>query len=65
MNLQIGERWFEIIVDPILDAAGQHAGAVHIVSDITERKRAENASANRRPARCRQRRIYVRSWPTR
>jgi PAS domain S-box-containing protein len=41
MDLQIGERWFEIIVDPILDAAGQHAGAVHIVSDITERKRAE------------------------
>jgi PAS domain S-box-containing protein len=41
MNLQIGERWFEVIVDPILDAAGQYAGAVHIVSDITERKRAE------------------------
>ena len=43
MDLQIGERWFEVTVDPILDAAGQFAGAVHIVSDITERKRVEDA----------------------
>ena len=40
-DMQIGANWFEIIVDPILDSAGQHAGAVHIVSDITERKQAE------------------------
>jgi PAS domain S-box-containing protein len=42
MELQIGKGWFEIIVDPILDAFGQYDGAVHIVSDITERKRAED-----------------------
>lgn len=42
-ELQEGERWFEVIVDPILDAAGRFAGAVHIVSDITERKSADNA----------------------
>lgn len=42
-ELQIGPRWFEITCDPILDAAGQYAGAVHIVSDITERRRAEQA----------------------
>jgi len=48
MDLQIGERWFEVIVDPILDAAGQYAGAVHIVSDITARKRAEEVLANER-----------------
>jgi PAS domain S-box-containing protein len=41
MELQIGEGWFQITVDPILDAAGRYAGAVHIVSDITERKQAE------------------------
>jgi PAS domain S-box-containing protein len=41
MDLQIGERWFEVIVDPIFDATGQYAGAVHIVSDITGRKQAE------------------------
>jgi PAS domain S-box-containing protein len=41
MERQEGERWFEVIVDPILDAAGRYSGAVHIVSDITDRKRAE------------------------
>jgi len=41
MDLQIGEGWFQVTVDPILDVAGQYAGAVHIVSDITDRKRAE------------------------
>ncbi|MBN1828239.1 MAG: PAS domain S-box protein, partial [Deltaproteobacteria bacterium] len=43
MQLHVGESWFEVIVDPILDGAGQFAGAVHIVSDITARKRAEEA----------------------
>ncbi len=41
MELQIGEAWFQIAVDPILDAAGRYVSAIHIVSDITERKRAE------------------------
>lgn len=41
MDLQIGEGWFEIAVDPFLDSAGQFSGAVHIITDITERKRAE------------------------
>ncbi|MBI5504519.1 MAG: PAS domain S-box protein [Deltaproteobacteria bacterium] len=36
-------RRLEVIVDPIFDAAGRWAGAVHIVSDITERKRVEEA----------------------
>ncbi len=38
MELKIGERWFEITVDPILDEGGQFDGAVHFVSDITEQK---------------------------
>ncbi len=41
MELQIGEKWFEVAVDPILDSAGQFSGAVHIVSDITGRKHAD------------------------
>ena len=41
MDLQIGQKWFEITVDPILDSAGQFSGAVHIISDITERKQSE------------------------
>jgi len=41
MELQIGEGWFNITVDPVLDADGEYAGAVHIISDITVRKQAE------------------------
>ncbi|PIP35013.1 MAG: hypothetical protein COX20_13810, partial [Desulfobacterales bacterium CG23_combo_of_CG06-09_8_20_14_all_52_9] len=41
MELQIGDVWFEIIVDPILDKAGQFNGAVHIIRDITDYKQAE------------------------
>ncbi|MBN1887032.1 MAG: response regulator [Thermoflexales bacterium] len=41
MDMQIGESWVQITVDPILDAAGRYAGAVHIISDITKRKQAE------------------------
>jgi len=37
MELQQGERWFEVTVDPIFDAVGQFAGAVRIMSDITQR----------------------------
>ncbi|OGR96328.1 MAG: hypothetical protein A2V88_04950 [Elusimicrobia bacterium RBG_16_66_12] len=44
MELLIGERLFEVTVDPILDADdGRLVGAVHVLSDITERKRAEEA----------------------
>jgi PAS domain S-box-containing protein len=41
MELQIDGNSFEVTVDPILDAEGGYDGAVHIVSDITRRKRAE------------------------
>ncbi|NOR83047.1 MAG: PAS domain S-box protein, partial [Ardenticatenales bacterium] len=42
-ELQIGEGWYQVTVDPILDETGGYAGAVHIVSDITERVRVEKA----------------------
>jgi PAS domain S-box-containing protein len=41
MELQIGDDWFIVTVDPIVDATGQYDGAVHIVRDITDRKRSE------------------------
>ena len=41
LELQLGEGWYQVTADPILDAAGKFTGAVHLVSDITERKRAE------------------------
>ncbi|WP_404789861.1 response regulator [Altericista sp. CCNU0014] len=34
-------RWFAKSVDPVLDENGAFAGAVYILSDITERKRSE------------------------
>ncbi|MGD1005443.1 MAG: histidine kinase dimerization/phosphoacceptor domain -containing protein, partial [Methanoregulaceae archaeon] len=41
MDLRIGESWFEVDVDPIFDEAGEFTGAVHIINDITNRKRSE------------------------
>jgi PAS domain S-box-containing protein len=41
--LAIRDRWFNIAVDPLLDETGSLLGAVHTMSDITERKQAEEA----------------------
>jgi PAS domain S-box-containing protein len=35
-------RWFEVTADPVLDCTGAFAGAIHIMRDITERKRVDN-----------------------
>ncbi|MCX6029381.1 MAG: PAS domain S-box protein, partial [Chloroflexi bacterium] len=43
LDYKAGERHFEFVVDPILDDSGVLTGAVHVVRDITERKRAEEA----------------------
>jgi PAS domain S-box-containing protein len=39
--LPFGDRWLEVKVDPLFDAGGRISGAVHIIEDITERKRNE------------------------
>ena len=36
-----GDKWLEIAVDPLMDEADNVVGAVHIISDITERRRWE------------------------
>ncbi|MFH1800221.1 MAG: PAS domain S-box protein [Candidatus Omnitrophota bacterium] len=36
-------RWFRITVDPVLNEKGALTGVVHIVTDITDRKRADEA----------------------
>jgi PAS domain S-box-containing protein len=41
MELPVGDRWLEVVVDPILDNAGELIGVVHIVGDITDRKQTE------------------------
>ncbi len=42
-EFQIGEKWVEVVVDPLLDEAGHYQGAVHSVRDVTERKLMEGA----------------------
>ncbi len=41
MEWQVGENWLKVTVDPILNKSGMYAGAVHIVTDITELKLSE------------------------
>jgi PAS domain S-box-containing protein len=41
LTLPFGDRWLHVIVDPILDEAGEVAGAVHIIADITANRAAE------------------------
>ncbi|MBW2570739.1 MAG: PAS domain-containing protein, partial [Deltaproteobacteria bacterium] len=43
MLLPIGDRWFNVVVDPLLDDAGKLAGAVHSIIDITQLKQSEEA----------------------
>jgi len=35
------ERWLKVNVDPIFNSKNELTGAVHVVSDITDRKQAE------------------------
>jgi len=43
VEIPAGDLWFEVTADPILDSSGTFTGAVHIMRDITDRKRAEDA----------------------
>ncbi len=42
-ELQIGACWYEVTADPLMDDEGELTGAVHIIRDITARKKAEDA----------------------
>ncbi|MFA6133488.1 MAG: PAS domain S-box protein [Phycisphaerae bacterium] len=46
-ELRIGQQWIEVTVDPLAAKDGSFASAVHIVTDITDRKRAEEALRKR------------------
>jgi PAS domain S-box-containing protein len=41
LSLPIGEKWYELTVDPLFDEKEDIRGAVHFISDITERKQNE------------------------
>lgn len=38
LEQEIGGRWFEIIVDPIINDKGEFESGIHIIRDITEHK---------------------------
>ena len=42
-DFEIGDKWLNIKVDPLIDNDGNLVGAVHIISDITEQKKADRA----------------------
>ena len=37
----VGDRFVEVTLDPLLDETGRMTGAVHVIVDVTERKRSE------------------------
>ena len=39
--MKIGNKWYDFTADPILDESGKVKEVVHILSDITSRKQAE------------------------
>jgi PAS domain S-box-containing protein len=41
--ISLGDRWFSVVADPVFDEAGELVGGVHVISDITGRKQAEEA----------------------
>ncbi len=41
--MNIKDLWFEVTAEPIKDSAGKITGAVHIISNITEQKKTEEA----------------------
>jgi len=42
-DFQVGDRWLNIKVDPLIGDDGHIVGAVHILSDITEHRKADKA----------------------
>jgi PAS domain S-box-containing protein len=43
LSMPFGDRWFSVSVDPILDDDEQIVGVVHVMTNITEQKQAEEA----------------------
>ncbi len=41
--MPIDDRWFNVVAYPVVDGTGSLSGAVHIMSDITVRRQAEEA----------------------
>ncbi len=39
MDYVLGDRHYDVVVDPILGAGGEYAGAVHVLRDVTDSRR--------------------------
>ena len=46
-ELPLGGHWYQVTADPLFDEAEEIVGAVHVVRDITETKKAREAHAER------------------
>jgi hypothetical protein len=46
MELALGDHFYHVTVDPILNEQGDLSGAVHMIRDITERKKMERDIKN-------------------
>lgn len=46
MELPVKGRWYQVVADPLINLDGKCRGAIHIVSDITDRKRTEDTLRN-------------------
>ncbi len=42
-DLQVGDKWINIKVDPLIDDEGNLTGAIHIISDITKHRNTHRA----------------------
>ena len=45
LTVPMQDRWLQVAVDPMLDETDSVVGIVHILSDVTERKKAEEAQS--------------------
>ena len=48
LDFQVGDKWFNVKVDPVIDDKGELVAAVHILSDITEHRKATRALRGKR-----------------
>jgi len=46
LELQMGDRWFQVNVDPIVSKSGEFEGAVHILTDISSIRMLEEEQEN-------------------
>jgi len=41
MDMQVGEKWYQVTVDPLINSKQELEGAVHVIRDITEIRKSD------------------------